>query len=222
MRELRRKLTAELKVAGISSLRVPTDVGGFTFIEVLVAMAIFLLASLAAVNLANGSVKAVRDAKEVSLATWLLQQKMVELETKLESEGIEKACDKKAEGKFEKPNEDFRWTSLCNEIDFYIPESASAISKAAGDGEESSHTQQNQILGMILQIAGKYMTDSTRELHVEVHWKRDKTDRMVSATTHYAKYDVPFSLGGAAPTTDSSSDSTSTSSPSPTKGGTTP
>ena len=41
-------------------------------------------AALAGVDIANGSVRATRDAKEITVATWLLQNALVELETRVE------------------------------------------------------------------------------------------------------------------------------------------
>src|SRR5688572_16040196 len=97
-------------------------------------MAIFTIAVLAAIDITSGSVRATRDAREVSAATWLLQQKMVELETKLETDGVEKACEKKDSGKFEEPHENFTWKSSCEEIDFKLSETAAQMNK--GEEEE--------------------------------------------------------------------------------------
>ena len=84
------------------------DNRGFTFIEILIAIAIFVLAVLAAVNIATGSVKATQDAKDTTMATWLLQQKMVELETQLENKGIELGLTT------ENIREPFLWTTMIN------------------------------------------------------------------------------------------------------------
>lgn len=158
-------------------------------------MAILIMASMAAVNLANGSVKAVRDAKEVSQATWLLQQKMVELETKLETEGEDKGCDEKSEGKFDEPNSRFTWKAACISIDFFLSESASQLMKATGE-DDSKQTSENQIIQMILQLASDYLSNAVRELHVEVHWLQNQTKREVTATTHFARYDLPVAIPG--------------------------
>jgi type II secretion system protein I len=168
---------------------------GFTFIEVLVAMAIFTMAVLAAINITSGSVGATRDAREVSEATWLLQQKMVELETKLETDGIEKACEKKDEGKFEAPHEKYSWKSSCDEVDFQISETASKMTQAEGEEEDKS-SKENQLLKFILKTASDYITQSLREVHVEVDWVSGKNKRSVDATTHFVRYDQKVSLGG--------------------------
>lgn len=172
---------------------------GFTFIEVLVAMAIFTMAVLAAINITSGSVQATRDSKEISEATWLLQQKMVELETKLETDGIDKACEKKDEGKFEPPHEKYTWRTSCDEVDFQLSETAAKLSKAAGEGEEEEKsTQENMILKLILKTASDYITQSLREIHVEVDWTSGKHKRSVDATTHFVRYDQKVTLGGIA------------------------
>ncbi len=168
---------------------------GFTFIEVLVAMAIFVMAVLAAINITTGSVQATRDAREVSEATWLLQQKMVELETKLETEGVEKACEKKDDGKFE-GHDRFTWKSSCDEVDFKISETAAQMTAAGGEDEESKNSQENILLKFILKTASDYITQSVREVHVEVNWTSGKTKRMVDLSTHFVRYDQKVAIGG--------------------------
>jgi len=174
---------------------------GFTFIEVLVAMLILVLAVLASVSLTDGSVRATREAKDISTATWLLQNVMTELETKLETEGIEKGCEAKKEAKFEAPYEKYSWTTTCIEIDFNLSQTAADLAKQNEEDDVSQNREQeNQIQKFILDTASQYITKSLRELHAEVSWSQGKQRRKVDATTHFARYDQPIALpnlGGA-------------------------
>lgn len=167
---------------------------GFTFIEVLVAMLIFVMAVLAAVDVVHGSVRATQDAKQITLATQLLQNVMVDLETKIESEGFDKGCDKKKDGKFEPPNERFTWTTFCTEVEFNLSETASQM--LGDENNEDKKTSENQIQKMVLDTASKYISQSMRELHAEVTWTIGKDQRKVDVTTHVARYDQPLSIGG--------------------------
>lgn len=171
------------------------SVGGFTFIEVLVAMLIFTMAVLAAVDIARGSVRATTDSKAVTLATWLVQGKMVEVETKLESIGFEKACEEKAEGKFDAPYDSYSWRTSCYQIDFKLSEAAAQLAAAQGDKDkEEKATKENAMLKMILNLASTYISDSMREVTVEVFWLQGKTPRQISLTTHVARFDKPINL----------------------------
>ncbi len=177
---------------------------GFTFIEVLVAMLIFTLAALAAMNIVTGSVRATQDSKEIAQATWLLQNLMSEAESKLEAQGIDRACKEKEEGKFEAPYENYAWKTECYQIDFKLSESAAQLAQQMAEGEEESNSStENPVLKMILGVASEYLTRSTREVHAEVTWTQGKNPRMISATSHFVRYDqqpaMP-ALGGAAPT----------------------
>ncbi len=173
--------------------------GGFTFIEVLIAMAIFTMAVLAAVNITGGAVQATRDAREVSEATWLLQQKMVELETKLETDGVDKGCDKKDDGKFEAPHEKYTWKTSCDEVDFQLSETASKMSEAAkteSEEDDSKSSTENMLVKMILKTASDYINECVREIHVEVGWKSGKYDRVVDLTTHFVRFDQKLAISG--------------------------
>ena len=166
---------------------------GFTFIEVMIATVIFVLAALAAMDLARGSVRAVKDAQDVTLATWLLQKVIVELETQIETEGLAKACQPKKEGRFQDPYSGFAYTTYCSEVDFKISEQASAL--LGGDSsEDSNRTQEDQFKKIFLQTVSKYMSQASREIHAEVTWMQGKTPRKVDVTTHIARYDLPPTL----------------------------
>jgi len=154
----------------------------------MIATVIFVLAAIAAMDLARGSVRAVKDAQDVTVATWLLQKVIVELETKLESEGIDKACEKKKEGQFEAPHEKFSYVTYCSEVDFKLSETVSAM--LGGDDDSKDKNTENLQLKMLLDMTSKYMNTATRELHAEVMWVQGKTPRTIDVTTHVVNYQI--------------------------------
>jgi type II secretion system protein I len=177
-------------------------IAGFTFIEVLVAMLIFTLAALAAVDIGRGSVRATRDTRDVTRATWLLQSVMTELETKLETQGFEKGCVPKAEGKFEEPNQDFTWKTYCHEVDLRLSETAAQVARSLKEGEDDGGdiaTRENVFQKMILNNASDYLTKALREIHAEVYWTQGKDTRKVEATTHVVRFDLPLPGAGGSP-----------------------
>lgn len=169
---------------------------GFTFIEVLIAMLIFVMAAVTALILVRGAVRTTRQTKEITVATWLLQNIMTELETKVETVGFDQGCEKKTEGKFAAPYENYRWVSYCTEIDFRLSQTAAQVMAAQQKGEDEVSQSENQMLKQILDTASTYITSSMRELHAEVIWTLGKQQRSVSATTHVIRLDQPLpSLG---------------------------
>lgn len=160
----------------------------------MIATVIFVLAALAAMDLARGSVRAIKDAQDVTLATWLLQKTIVELETKIETEGIEKACEKKKEGSFPEPHQNFSYVAYCTEIDFRISETVSALLDEDKENDDKAN-QENEIQKFVLNTASDYLSKASRELHVEVMWTQGKTPRKVDVTTHVARYDMPLQMG---------------------------
>jgi type II secretion system protein I len=173
-----------------------TNRSGFTFIEVLVAMLIFVMAVLASINMTGGSVRATRDTRDITTATWLLQNVMVELETKLDTEGVDKGCDKKKDGKFDPPYDKYTWTTYCDQIDFNISQTAAKLAKDAGKDDDSNENREDVMQKMILQTASDYLSKALRELHSEIRWTQGKTVRVVDATTHWARYDLPLNMPG--------------------------
>ncbi|MBY0369848.1 prepilin-type N-terminal cleavage/methylation domain-containing protein [bacterium] len=168
------------------------NISGFTFIEVMVSILIFSLAGIAAASIVNGSVRATRESKEISEATWLLQNFMSESETKLEAQGIEKACQEKETGKFDPPYDKYTWTRYCTEIDYQLSETASKLAeqaKSGKDDDDDMSESENQLLKVLLTMAGDFITRSMRELHVEINWQSGKNPRQVTGTSHFVRYD---------------------------------
>jgi prepilin-type N-terminal cleavage/methylation domain-containing protein len=169
---------------------------GFTFPEVLVAMVIFVLCVVVAIDLIKGSVVVTTRSREATIANWLLQNIMTELETKIETLGFEQGCEEKAEAKFDAPYAEYRWRTYCTQIDFQLSESASRMQQAVQgeEAEDSGSTTEDLLLKQLLELASKYMGESSRELHAEVIWEQDGKERIVSATTHTVVLDKPFNL----------------------------
>lgn len=183
-------------IDGCKTLKtLKTNKSGFTFIEVMIATVIFVLAALAAMDLARGSVRAVKDAQDVTRATWLLQKTIVELETQIETQGFDKACEKKKEGRFEEPHAGFSYTTYCSEVDFKLSEQAAAL-LGEDSKDDSNRTTEDMFKKVFLETASKYMSQASRELHVEVTWMQGKTPRKIDATTHIARYDLPPTMPG--------------------------
>ncbi len=168
---------------------------GFTFIEVLLAITLFVIAAIVAVDLTRGSVRATQDLKEVTTATWLLKKTMTELETRIEAEGFDKACDKKKEGKFDPPHEKYTWTTNCNQIDFKLSQTAAALANELSETKEEKSSSEDQIQKIILSIASDNISKSMRELHAEIHWVQGKKNpRTIDVTTHIARYDQELNV----------------------------
>lgn len=180
--------------------------GGFTFIEVMVAMLIFVMAVVAAIGIVRGAVRATQEAKEISVATWLLQSKMVEIETALEAKGIDRACEKKKEGKFDAPYENFSWIAECYEVDMQLNATQKQLQDALSGGDSNKQEQgENPVQKLIFNVVNEYIGKVLREIHVEVAWKQGKNPKKISVTSHFARYDQPLALpaipGLAAPPT---------------------
>jgi len=170
---------------------------GFTFIEVLVAMLIFTMAAVTAIELVKGSVMATRDTKAISEATWLLQNLMTELETKINTIGFQDGCEKKTEARFDAPYDNYAWVAYCDEIDFQLSQTAAQMMAQGNDSEDAPRTAtEDPVLNTILNLANGYISSAVRELHAEVYWQSGANERKVTVTTHVVRLDQPLAIGG--------------------------
>ncbi len=169
---------------------------GFTFIEVLISMLIFVLAAVTAIDLVRGAVRGTARTREVTVATWLLQNLMTQLETNIDTLGFDEGCTKKTEAKFPAPYQNFKWTAYCEEIDIRLSETAAQAMNATQGEEDSSEDSslggqfsENQVIKMIFNIASEYITSSLREITGEVSWVEGTQNRSISASTHVVRFD---------------------------------
>lgn len=175
------------------------DENGFTFIEVLIAMVILVMAVIAASTIIESSVRSSKDIKEMTQATWLLEKIMTQHEIEIDSNGIDKGCTPKKEGKFSPPHEMYSWVSYCSQIDFHMSETAAKLNLAKEMGKSANQMGKSQdvILSMFTDMANRYFSKSMRELHVEVAWMRGKQKKTIALTTHIARFDQTIDLPNA-------------------------
>lgn len=84
--------------------------GGFTLLEVMVALAILALALTAIVGINGNAIRSHGYAKRVTVATMLARSKMADIESKYIEEGFTSEFDQVMEGTFEDEGwRDYRW-----------------------------------------------------------------------------------------------------------------
>ncbi len=87
----------------------PRRAGGFTLLEVMIALAILAVSLVAISGINSGAIDAHTYSKRLTLATLLARSKMADLEQKLQSDGLP-SDDKEEEGGFDEEGyPEYRW-----------------------------------------------------------------------------------------------------------------
>lgn len=181
--------------------------GGFTLLEVMVALAILALALTAIVGINGNAIRSHGYAKRVTVATMLARSKMADIESKYIEEGFTSEFDQVMEGTFEEEGwSDYRWKAEIIKPDIDAANATalveSVVEKLMGDmappNPEGNRTGPSgptpdmggfgaMIKPMIegqVNILVETMKKSVREVRLTVSWKEGANTDSFDVVTH--------------------------------------
>lgn len=161
---------------------------GFTLIETLMAMAILASGLLLLTNTWSSSGLRMRKTQLNNEMAALLERKMTEVRIEYEGKSLESIPEEKADD-FGSDFPKYSWKIISK--DFQAPDFASTMTSQDGGADQMSM--------MVMQVFGKYLSDSIKEVKVSVLYQEGKKNLEVSATTYFINYDKEFSLPGGVP-----------------------
>ncbi len=160
---------------------------GFTLLEVIIAMAIMVLAIASILSVEQGSINSAARAKQMNVVTMLARNLMVETEFKIEGKPFSEVRKEEA-GAFEKPYEDYKWKTSIKELKF------PNMGAAPGGGGDKSGTSQTPAAEMIGKLMTSFLSKAIREITVTVSWKRGAGEQQYSLATYWVDLNYEFKL----------------------------
>jgi len=183
--------------------------GGFTLLEVMVALAILALALTAIVGINGNAIRSHGYAKRVTVATMLARSKMADIESKYIEEGFTSEFDQVMEGTFEEEGwSDYRWkaeivkpdldaanaTALVESLVEKLMGDVSSLSAQSEGGGTAAPTPTPDMGGMgamikpmiegQVNILVETMKKSVREVRLTVSWKEGAQTDSFDVVTH--------------------------------------
>jgi general secretion pathway protein I len=196
--------------------------GGFTLLEVMIALAILASTLVVLLEIITNNVRATNHAKLTTTATFLARGKMVDIEDDILENGFIDSDDS-ASGDFKEQNlPGFRWESLVERIDLPTDMTQKAQQQATDTTQsaQSSKDPMQALTGMVGGLMGTFMEpirlalqESIRRVTVKIYWDEPgRPNQMVDVVTFLtdpAKMDQTFmsaqagtaGAGGAQPST---------------------
>ncbi|WP_242346929.1 prepilin-type N-terminal cleavage/methylation domain-containing protein [Anaeromyxobacter terrae] len=178
--------------------------GGFTLLEVMIALAILAGALLTVSEIVGGSLRNHVRARQLEVATLLARGKMVELESEYERKGF-RDFDESAEGTFEEDGHpEVRWATevvkpgvdlsaerilqMLTGGEGALEDLLAAASPQAGKGGPQTTAPGAAALAQGLQAQitqlGEQIKKGVREVRLTVTWKDGKRDESFTVVTH--------------------------------------
>lgn len=155
---------------------------GFTLLEVIIAMAIMVLALAAILSVESGSINASIRARQANIATMLARNAMIETEYKIEGKSFDEV-KKEEGGNYDAPYQDYRWKTVVKEIEF---PKLSFGSNAGGGGQD--------MIDLMAKLISNYLSKAIREVTVTIFWKKGGGEQSFSVTTYWVDLNHEFSF----------------------------
>jgi general secretion pathway protein I len=184
--------------------------GGFTLLEVMIAVAILAVTLVTLLSVVTGNMRATHHARLTTTATFLARGKMVDVEDQVLENGFS-TDDETAEGNFkEQGHPEFRWDSIIERVE--LP--ADAALKQRDQAQDKAKDDTGNPMSMISGFLGGMMSsfiepirlglqEAVRRVTVHVTWdetgRPNQTIEVVQYLADPSKLDAALTGGGAAP-----------------------
>jgi type II secretion system protein I len=163
--------------------RLLASQGGFTLLEVLIAMAIMIMTLASIMSVESSSINASAKAKQLNVVAMLAKNRMVKLEYEFESKTFDEFA-KSGSGTFEAPYNDYQWKFEVKEIKF--PQ----LNVGGTPGSNGVSDTIEQMTSLVT----KFLSDAIREVSVTISWQRSGKDQSFSIATYWVDLNHEFSL----------------------------
>lgn len=150
--------------------------GGFTLLEVMIALGILAVSLLAIFNLQSTSLIGSLRAQRIAVSTLLAREKMAKVLMEIEA-GIPKGEfpeDKEESGTFEEDKfPDYLWRLAIKKVEIPTPPTPEG---------------QSDLMAQAMQMVSQELSKSTREVRLTVSWKEfEEEEEGIVLTTHVVK-----------------------------------
>jgi prepilin-type N-terminal cleavage/methylation domain-containing protein len=181
--------------------------GGFTLLEIMVALAILSTTLVVLLRIVTNNVRATNHAKMTTAATFLARTKMVEVEDSILYDGFIETNELK-NGTFKADGyPQFRWNTSIERIELPTnlaqqtqDEARSATDKAKGDPMAMMSGFLGGMMSTFIEPIRIGLQESVRKVTVRVSWdeigRRDQSFEVVQYLTDPAKLDLALTGGG--------------------------
>ena len=159
---------------------------GFTLLEVLIAIAIMVMALGAILAIEGSGINDSERARQNSVVAMLARNEMIQTELDIEGKTFDEV-EKELTGKFDTPFEVYGWKRTVKEITFPNITSLNAQDSGKNEGED-------QASGMLSKLISNYLSKAMREVTVTVLWHKGTHEQSFSVSTYWVDLNHEFNL----------------------------
>ena len=165
---------------------------GFTLLEVLIAMAIMLVAFASILMVQSTAINSSMKTKQMTIVGMLAKGQMVEAERKIEGKTFDEVS-KEENGTFPEPYQDYKWVKEIKEIELPQITGGGGGAKAGGDSKGDAEGS-DPSTEMLTKLVTQFLSKSMREVTVTISWKRGSGEQKFSLTTYWVDLNHEFQI----------------------------
>lgn len=165
---------------------------GFTLLEVIIAMAIMVLALASILAIESNSINASARAKQMSIVAMLARNEMIMTEFDIEGKTFDE-MEKEKTGQFDAPYNDYGWKREIKEIEF-PPINPAAASNLDGSQSANSDQDNSANVDTMAKLITQYLSKSLREVSVSIIWKKSGKEQSFTVATYWVDLNHAFDV----------------------------
>lgn len=178
--------------------RTITAQSGFTLLEVMIAMAIMLVAFSSILAIQSSSMSSALKSRQIHEVSMLARNAMAQTEVEISGKKFEDISEELS-GQFDEPYQDYTWTRKVKEVKLpNLQGLAQAASAASGEGDSGAskddEAKNSAILEQMTKVITNFLSKAVREITVTVQWKRGVQVQKYEVAMYWVDLNSEFQL----------------------------
>ena len=164
----------------------------FTLLEVMIALAIMLVAFSSILAIQSSAMNSALKSRQIHEVSVLARNAMLQTEVEISGKKFDDISTELS-GQFEDPYQDYTWTRKIKEVK--LP-NLSGISKAAqGDKAQADADEQNSaMVEQMTKVITNFLSKAVREVTITVSWKRGTTTQKYDVAMDWVDLNSDFNI----------------------------
>jgi prepilin-type N-terminal cleavage/methylation domain-containing protein len=169
---------------------------GFTLLEVMIALAIMVVAFSSILAIQSSSMTSALKARQIQEVSILARNAMVQTEVEVSGKKFNELPEELS-GNFDAPFEDYAWTRKIKEVK--LPNLAGLSKAAQGDqgdsgGNPDEDAKNSALMEQMTKVITNFLSKAVREVTIEVSWKRGTATQKYDVAMYWVDLNSDFNI----------------------------
>lgn len=174
-----------------------TAQSGFTLLEVMIAMAIMLVAFSSILAIQSSSMSSALKSRQIHEVSMLARNAMAQTEVEISGKKFEDITEELS-GQFDDPYQDYTWTRKIKEVKLPNLQGLSKAAQSASGGDAAASKDDEEknsaIMEQMTKVITNFLSKAVREITITVQWKRGIQVQKYEVAMYWVDLNSDFQL----------------------------